>query len=202
MRRAGLISGVILAIGAGATDARADRRPTVATDAFFIGARVDPGWALVGAWDLDVYLRRDRIASVGPAVSLAILGSGVPDGRQQDLLLAVDFLRLKIGPPVTGGEWRPFVTLGGGFVYARLPEQIATNVEITPAGGGTTVRGDRRYAAVEEFAPVITVGAGTDYFPNGPLGLTLQMLTRFHPTGDSRIPDAWFEIQLGVRFGL
>src|ERR1035437_5146746 len=88
--------------------ALADRRPTMATDAFYVGVRLDPGAALVFAWDLDVYLLRNRAISVGPGVSLSLLGSPATGGRTQDLLVAADVVRLKVGVNSPGHDWRPF----------------------------------------------------------------------------------------------
>jgi hypothetical protein len=203
-RTARRVASVAAAIGAvcAARDARADRRPTLATDGFYVGMRVDPGVALLAGWDLDVYLMRDRIISIGPGVTLGVLGSPAAPGRQQDLQLAVDVARFKVGLNAPGGEWRPFAMLGAGFSYTRLAEQRVAGVSVTPAGGGAAVSGEQVFPTLEEFAPIISFGAGADLFMNGPLGVTVLFASHFHPTGSPRVPDVWVDLALGIRFGL
>lgn len=95
--------------------------PRIASDGFYVGWRVEPGAALTLAYDLDIYLTRDRVLALGPAVAFSFLGtSGAEFGRRQDYLLTVDVMRLKVALR-ENGEFRPFLTVGGGFNYVHLP---------------------------------------------------------------------------------
>lgn len=192
----------IAALAAAPREARADRRPTLVTDGFYAGARLEPGIALSMAWDVDVYLRRSRAASVGPAVSVSVLNGLADPGRVQDVLVAVDALRFKLGPSLAGGEWRPFASLGAGFTYARLPAGERTGVEVIPSPGAMPVRGSIQYPALEAFSPLISLGGGVDWFTDGPIALSGQIVGRLNPIGPERLPVAWLEVQLGLRFGL
>lgn len=180
----------------------ADTLPTLATDGVYIGTRIDPGVALSAAWDLDVYLTRHRTVSVGPAVSISVLGTAVDGGRQQELMVAADVARLKIGPVVGDGRWRPFLSLGGGFTYTRLAAQVMDNVMVNVPGAMAPVVGSLRFPQLEEFAPLLSLGAGADWFTSGPIAISSQFVVHFHPWGTSRIPETWFEFQAGFRFGL
>ncbi len=194
----------IAALGVVPSIAHADRRPTLATDAFYVGVRIDPGIAMTAAWDVDVYLLRNRTLSLGPGVSISVLGSPATNGRQQDFLLSVDVLRVKFGASSASGEWRPFVMAGGGFSFVRMPAQMVADVGVDVRGTNGTMRvtGTQTFPALDEFAPMVTIGAGLDFFSNGPLGATALLVAHFHPNGTSRMPDAWIEFALGVRFGL
>ncbi|MBI5516031.1 MAG: hypothetical protein HY909_19770 [Deltaproteobacteria bacterium] len=199
MRSAAL--GAFLAVAAWAPAARCDRRPTVASDGFYIGARVGPGTAFTGAWDLDVYLTRNRLLSIGPAVSLNILGRNAPAGQEQELVVSGD-MRLKIGLNEPGGIFRPFVMLGGGFTYAELLETRQAGVSVTPPGSLMSVQGEVLHPRLRQWSPMLTLGAGMDLFALGAVGFTTAFQTRFHLGGSDRLPDAWFELLFGVRFGL
>ena len=178
-------------------------RPTVATDAFMIGTRLSPGAALVAAWDLDVYLSRDRAVSLGPSVSVAVLGPAARNGAEQKLLIAVDVGRLKIGLNEAGGEWRPYLMFGGGFAYVHLPAQVDTGVEFTtPEAPGTIVTGDRHFGDLQKFLGILSFGAGTDLFVGGPWALTLAMTTHVRLGKTARVPEVWEELAAGIRFGL
>jgi hypothetical protein len=173
----------------------ADRKPTTATDGFFVGARLEPGVALLGGWDLDVYLVRDRSVAVGPGVTASVLSTTTSTpGQQQTFLLAADIVRLKIGPSVTG-DLRPFVTIGGGFSYARFAEQ-----NITTSGSSMAVA--LHYPSGEEFSPMASLGGGADWFLGGPVAVSLQMMAHYHIIGSSRMPDLWVDLAVGIRFGL
>src|SRR5690606_37007095 len=134
------------------------REPRIASDAFYVGARIDPGVALLAGWDLDVYLSRDRAWSLGPGVMLSVLGTGERAGMEQDFMLSADVLRLKIQVSEPGGSWRPYLMLGGGFSYAQLPAQ--TEDEVT-------------FDELEKFTPMLTVGFGGDLFAGGSWGLAM-----------------------------
>ena len=183
------------------TEARADRRPSIASDAFYVGMRVGPGVALVGAWDLDVYLSRSRAVSLGPGVSVALLGSETRPGERQNVLVMGDVLRLKVQLNEAGGVWRPYFLLGGGagFVWLRAEDNPALTV--TPPGGAP-VTGRVAYAEVNEFFPAMVAGMGADIYVTNHVAIAFCALSRFRLTGTDRLPDAWAEMNLGVRFGL
>ncbi len=163
------------------------REPRIASDAFYVGARIDPGVALLAGWDLDVYLSRDRSWSLGPGLMLSVLGTGERAGMEQDLMISADILRLKVQVNEAGGEWRPYLMVGGGFSYVQLPEQ--TEDEVT-------------FAELEKFTPMLTVGFGGDLFAGGSWGLAMLLATHFHLSGEERLPLAWAEVALGIRFGI
>lgn len=192
---------VLLALSPGQAFAR--ERPTVATDAFVIGTRLVPRAALLAGWDLDVYLTHDRALSLGPAVSVAVLGPSASGGAEQKLLVAVDVARLKIGVNEAGGEWRPYFMLGGGFSYVHLTEQADPDVTVRLAlDGGTDATGERRYEEVKKFLGILSFGAGADLFVGGPWALTLAMTTHVRLGGLDRMPELWEELTAGIRFGL
>jgi hypothetical protein len=172
--------------------AQADKRPRLASDAFYVGMRVDPGVALQAAWDLDIYLDHERSVSLGPGVSVAVLGTEQSRGRDQDFLLCADVLRFKVGVNEPGGAWHPYFMLGVGFLYARMPEQTWMLDEMT----------SRSFPELEEFAGLMSFGAGADLFSEGPWGLALLWTTRFRLSGTSRLPDEWMELAIGIRFGI
>jgi hypothetical protein len=192
---------VFLAVAVGASTARADRRPTVASDGFYVGTRIGPGTGFNGAWDLDVYLTRNRLVSLGPSVGVSILGRNAPAGQEQELLVTGD-MRLKIGLNEPGGIFRPFMMVGGGFSYVELLETRQTGVSVTPPTGGMAVQGEVLHPRLREWSPMLTLGAGLDLFALGAVGFTTAFQTRFHLSGTDRVPDAWFELLFGVRFGL
>jgi hypothetical protein len=182
--------------------ARADRRPTVATDGVYVGGRIEPGIALLAGWDLDIYLARGRQLSIGPGLSLAVFGteSNVA-GRAQDLLLTVDVVRFKLGLGSPGAATRPFVMVGGGFSYVRLREELQHDALVLNADH-TWTRGDVAIPAVDGFAPIATLGAGVDVFPDARFGFTALMAAHIHPIGSDRMPLLWFDMAVGFRFGL
>ena len=169
--------------------AEADKRPRLASDAFYVGMRVDPGVALQAAWDLDIYLDRERSVSLGPGVSVAVLGNEQERGRDQDFLLCADVLRFKVGVNDPGGAWHPYFMLGVGFLYARLPAQVDETLM-------------RMFDELEEFAGLMSFGAGADLFSEGPWGLALLWTSRFRLSGSSRLPSEWMELAIGIRFGI
>jgi hypothetical protein len=182
-----IIALTVALLSAVSREARAvDDRPTIVTDAFYVGARAEPGWALALAWDADFYLASDRAVSLGPGVSLTILSNDPPSSRTQSLSLAVDAVRAKVGLNPAGGLFRPFVLLGGGFAWTRFAQRIEA-----PAG-----------AFDEAFTGLVTVGAGADVWSRGRWGVTTQLLTRLRAFGSERVPTASFEFGVGFRFGL
>lgn len=187
LSRATLSALTVALVCAVARDAQAiDDRPTIVTDAFYVGARAEPGWALALAWDADFYLSSDRAVSLGPGISLTILSSDPPSSRTQSLALAVDVVRAKVGLNSAGGLFRPFVLLGGGFAWTRFVQRIEA-----PAGSQD-----------EAFTGLVTVGAGADVWSRGRWGVTTQLLTRLRAFGSERVPTAAFEFGVGFRFGL
>lgn len=167
---------------AGATD----ERPTLVSDAFYLGARAEPGWALAAGWDLDIYPTSDRAVSFGPGITVTALSTAAPSPRTQSVMVSVDALRLKVGLNHPGGFFRPFALVAGGFLWTRFEQRIEG-----PAGGFD-----------ESFAGLATVGAGADLWGRGRFGVTALLLTRLRAFGSDRLPAAWFECSVGFRFGL
>lgn len=178
------------------------RRPTVATDAFYVGMDIAPGVSLTGAWDLDVYLTRDRMLSVGPGVALAVLSGEEPAGQQYDLLLAVDVVRLKIGVNEPGNAVRPWFMVGGGFYYVQFPEEVVSVTGSTGDPMDDPVTVSRTLAEDEEFGGLVSFGFGVDVFVDGPWGVTLAGINRVRISETDRLPEISAELLLGVRFGL
>jgi hypothetical protein len=184
-RVAALLTG--LAISLFAMEARAvDDRPTIVTDAVYVGARGEPGWALALGWDADFYLAADRAVSLGPAISLAVLSSDRLSERTPSLGLSVEVVRAKIGLNHPGGLFRPFALVGGGFAWTRFAQRIEA-----PAG-----------AQDEAWTGLFSVGAGADLWSRGRWGVTTLLFTRLRAFGSERVPTASFEFDLGFRFGL
>lgn len=182
--------------------ASADEFPTTATDGLFVGARLEPGGALALAWDLDIYLTGDRVLSLGPAVSFAVLGEDGADlGRRQDALLAIDFLRLKVA--LNGGEdrFRPYLFLGGGLYYAWLPEQRSGPRDVF-LEDGTPGTAELRYAAAEELGGLLSLGVGGDLYFVDNFALAISVATHLRLSDADRVPLFWVETLLGIRFGL
>lgn len=192
------VSGVLLGVLTALlpSTAEADKRPRLASDAFYVGMRLDPGVALQAAWDLDIYLDRERSVSLGPGISIAVLGTEQEQGRDQDFLLCADVIRFKVGVNEPGGAWHPYFMLGVGFTYARLPAQtwVIDGMAMPPVA--------RSYPELEEFAGLMTFGAGADLFSDGPWGLALIWQNRFRLSGSSRLPHEWMELAVGIRFGI
>ncbi len=180
------IAWVFASLGLVAPGARADDRPTLVSDAFYVGARAEPGWALALGWDVDVYPTADRAISLGPGVSVTALSNDPPGARRQLLTVSADALRLKVGLNHPGGLFRPFALVGAGLVWARFAER---------AGAGDA-------ATDERFAPSATLGGGADIWGRGAFGVTALMLTRFNLGGTDRLPTAWCELAIGVRVGI
>ena len=176
-----------LALSLAPSLARADDRPTLVSDAFYVGARVEPGWALSLGWDVDIYPTSDRAVSFGPGISVTTLTSDpTPSPRAQDVMVSVDAVRFKIGLNHPGGLFRPFAVVGGGFSWTRFSQRITS-----PMG-----------AHDEQFSGLFTVGAGADVWGRGRFGITTLLLTRVRATASDRLPSAWFELGVGFRFGL
>lgn len=192
-----------LALGLGPAVAEARDRPSVATDAFYVGTRLAPGAALLAGWDLDVYLSRDRAVSIGPGVSVAVLGPDSPAGTAQDILVAVDVARFKLQVNSAGDEWRPYFMVGGGFAWVCQPGDTEGSVTITIGEGpDDTATGARRYPARERFLGIVSFGAGADLFVGGPWALSAAVVTHVRAGDIARLPELWADLMLGIRFGL
>lgn len=163
-----------------------DDRPTIVTDAFYLGARAEPGWALAFAWDADFYLSADRAVSLGPALSVAVLSNDAPSPRTPVVSVSVDAVRAKFGLNHPGGLFRPFALVGLGFAWTRFAQRIDA-----PAG-----------SLDEAFTGMVALGAGADLWSRGRWGITTQMLSRLRAFGSERVPTASFELGVGFRFGL
>ncbi|MDP3278879.1 MAG: hypothetical protein Q8Q09_27050 [Deltaproteobacteria bacterium] len=179
-----------LALGLLSHDAHAvgdpERRPTLLSDGFYLGARGEPGWALLAGWDLDVYPTADRAVSLGPAVTVTALSTDALSLRTQRVMVSVDAVRLKVGLNYPGGLFRPFALVGGGFLWTQFALRelpLAT-------------------APDESFAGHMVVGAGADIWGRRSFGVTVMSLTRIRVVGPERLPLAWFEASIGFRVGL
>ena len=183
--------------------ARADEFPTTASDGLFVGARLEPGGALALAWDLDVYLTGDRVLSLGPALTAAFLGTDGADlGRRQDLLLALDFLRLKVA--LNGGHdrFRPYLAVGGGIYYAWLPEQRSGPREVVVLPDETVATAELRYAEAEAFGGLLSLGGGADLYFVDNFAVAISLVAHLRLSGEERVPLFWVETLVGIRFGL
>ena len=175
------------------------RYPRLATDGMYIGVRVIPDAALLAAWDLDVYILRNRRLSIGPAVSVALLGDGdMRMGQRRQELLLVGDARLKIQLNSPGGRWRPHAILGGGFSYFRVPSQTVTLIEATEE----TEAVEAEFPTDNGFGGILTAGLGGDVFINRFLGVTFFGVAHFDVSSDTPLPLAWLEMAVGIRFGL
>lgn len=176
--------------------------PRLTTDGLYIGVRALPDAALLVAWDLDVYLMRNRLLSIGPAFSIAVLGGdAIRPARPQDLLLAVDVVRFKVGLNSPGGRFRPHFIVGGGFTYYMLPDHDEEGVTVVPDEGGEPVTGSVHHSAESGFGGIMTLGAGADVFFSNYLGMAAYGVAHFD-FSEGPLPEAWFEMALGIRFGL
>ncbi len=175
-----------VALTAQSSESRAERRPIILSDGFYVGVRAEPGWALSGAWDLDVYPVADRVVSLGPSVAVNVLSTDPNPLRRQDVMVSVDVLQLKVGLNHPGGFFRPFVLVGGGFSWLRWTVPEAPLVR----------------AVDEGFLGLLTVGVGADIWGTSRFGVTILNHTRVRLTGSDRVPLVWAEFFVGVRVGL
>lgn len=191
---------VLAVFFAAPTLARADS-PRISSDGLYLGARFEPGVAFTLAYDLDVYLSRDRFVSIGPAASMSFLGSnGSELGRRQDYLLAVDVARLKISltqEPST----RTYILVGGGFDIAHLPAQEGSLRDVTLASG-TVASARLTFPEQSSVNGLISVGLGFDAYLNSHFGLATALVSHIRVGGDDRVPRFWAELLFGFRFGL
>lgn len=191
----------VLAAASIAAPAQADEYPTVASDGLFVGARLEPGGALLLGYDLDVYLTGDRILSLGPTATFSFLGEdGADQGRRQDWLLTIDFLRLKVGL-AGSGRVRPYLALGGGMTYASLPEQTSGPIEVV-LPDGTITTAERRFAATEDFGGQLSMGGGLDVYFLSNLAFSISIAAHVRLHEQERLPLFWSELMAGLRFGL
>jgi len=182
--------------------ASADEFPTVASDGLFVGARLEPGGALLLGYDLDIYLTGDRVLSLGPAATFSFLGEdGATFGRRQDWLLTVDFLRLKVAVNDGTGRVRPYLSLGGGMTYASLPEQ-ASGPHMVVLADGTFANADLRYDAIQDFGGQLSAGGGADFYLVENLGIAVAIVGHLRLSEQERLPLFWAELTVGLRFGL
>lgn len=181
--------------------ARADEMPTIASDGLFVGARLEPGGALLFGYDLDVYLTGDRVLSLGPALTFAFLGEdGADQGRRQDWLLTLDFLRLKVGFAAEG-QLRPYLSIGGGMTYASLPAQTSGTIEVV-LPDGTVTSAERRFSATEDFGGQLSIGGGLDAYLLPNLAVCVAVVGHLRLHTQERLPLFWSEVMAGIRFGL
>lgn len=194
---------LVAALSLAPSTAAADEFPTIASDGLFLGARLEPGAALLFGYDLDIYLTGDRFISLGPAVTFAFLDdNGVELGRRQDWLLTVDFLRLKVSLIGGEGEFRPYLFIGGGMTYASLPEQETEERDVLVLPDRTPATAVVRYPQTEDFGAQISAGAGLDVYLIDNLALSMGLAAHVRVTDQERLPQTWAELLLGVRFGL
>lgn len=183
------------------SSALADEYPSVASDGLFVGARLEPGGALLLGYDLDIYLTGDRVVSLGPAATFSFLGEdGADQGRRQDWLLTIDFLRLKVA--ILGeSRIRPYLSLGGGMTYAALPEQTTGPIEVV-LEDGTVTTAERRFAQTDDFGGQISLGAGLDVYLVDNLAIAIGIVGHLRLHEQERLPLFWSELMAGLRFGL
>lgn len=179
-----------------------DEGPRVATDGLYVGARGEPDVALLLGWDLDLYITGTRAVSMGPAISLALLGEEPSaEGRRQEYLVTLDFLRWKFQLNRVGSPVRWHVLVGGGMYWASLPEQQGPMHEIV-LEGGTTTTAFLNYPYVEGLGAHFSVGLGVDVFVGPSFGVSVFTLGRVRLDDEmDRIPRVWAETGLGIRFG-
>lgn len=209
MRRGRAISGlvVVVALAAslslGAGRARADGgRPTVASDAFWVGVRFGPDAALLAGYDLDVYVTDDRALSIGPGATISVLGKNAAFGQAQDFQLVVDVVRFKVQLNEAGEDWRPYFFFGGGFDYVALRAATET-VEVTPEGVmPMPVAGAHVLPELREFQGIFSMGFGADLFTGGAWALTAMLNNHFRLSGTTRVPVVWLDFAIGLRFGI
>ncbi|MBZ0115490.1 MAG: hypothetical protein K8H88_00745 [Sandaracinaceae bacterium] len=193
---------LILFLFAMPLSAHAQRGPRIASDGLFIGARLEPGAALAVGWDLDVYVTGDRALSLGPAITFAFLGEdGVDLGRRQDFLFAVDALRFKASM-MPNSEIRPYVFLGGGFYYAQLPAQQSGPRTVLVLPDRTPAMALLDYAYREAAGGLLSGGIGFDGYLTSSFGLSVVVAAHIRLSDDDRVPLAWADAMLGIRFGL
>jgi len=202
----GRLSLVVVALGAltlaPARSASADEFPSIASDGLFVGARLEPGGAFLLGYDLDIYLTGDRRLSLGPAVTFSFLGEdGSEQGRRQDWLLTLDFVRIKVGFTDAGSRVRPYLSLGGGMTYASLPSQTSGPIEVE-LPDGTVTSAERRYDALDDFGGQISAGGGFDLYMVENLAFTIAVMGHLRVHEQDRLPLFWSEIMAGLRFGL
>ena len=185
-----------------ASPAQAQDFPTLASDGLFVGGRLEPGGALLLGYDLDIYLTGDRVLSLGPAATFSFLGEdGADQGRRQDWLLTIDFLRVKVSIADGNSRVRPYLSLGGGMTYAALPEQTSGPIEVV-LEDGTLATAERRFAATEDFGGQISFGAGLDVYLIDSLAIAAAVVGHLRVHEQDRLPLFWTELMLGLRFGL
>ena len=183
--------------------ARADEHPTIASDGLFVGGRAEPGIALTFAYDLDIYLTEDRVLSLGPAASFSFLGEdGRELGRRQDFLLAIDFLRLKVAMNDGHGPLRPYLFVGGGMTWARLPAQTSGPRDVFLLPDGTPAVAEVRYDAIDDFGGLLSLGGGLDVYLVESFGLAFALAGHVRLSDRERLPLFWAEALVGVRFGM
>jgi hypothetical protein len=200
-RTAPLVLLVLLALAPSA--ARADEHPTIASDGLFVGGRSEPGLALTLAYDLDIYLTDDRVISLGPAASFSFLGEdGSELGRRQEYLLAIDFLRLKVAMNDGHGPLRPYLFVGGGMSWARLPAQTSPPRDVLLVPDGTPAVAVTRFDAIDDLGALLSVGGGLDVYLVDSFGVALALAGHVRLSEADRLPLFWAEALVGVRFGM
>jgi hypothetical protein len=140
--------------------------------------------------------------SIGPGASFSFLGEdGAEDGRRQEYLLAVDVLRVKVA--LNGGEdWlRPYLFVGGGFYWARLPDQQSELRDVV-LEDGTRTTARFVYDGIEDAGGLGSIGAGLDMYVVDSFAIALLVVTHLRFSETDRVPLFWAETHLGLRFGL
>lgn len=179
-----------------------DAGPHLVTDALYVGARGEPNVALLLGWDLDLYLTGTRAVSMGPALSIAVAGDEPDaDGRRQDFLATLDFLRWKFQINRVGSSVRWHVLVGAGMYWASLPAQQGPVRELVLSDGSVTT-GYADFPHVEGFGGQATFGIGVDLFEGSSFGASLFTLAHVRLDDDMhRMPRIWAETAIGIRFG-
>jgi len=189
-----------LALTAAPAPAHADHGPRIASEAFWVGLRVGPDSALLMGYDLDVYLSDDRAISLGPGATFSVLGKDAPFGQAQDFMLTVDVLRFKVGVNEPNDDWRPYFFMGAGFDYVSLQAATET-LDLSPPGDPPSPI-MHTLPALHEFEGAMTLGFGGDLFLGGAWAITTMVDGHLRLSGSSRVPLAWLDVALGIRFGI
>ncbi|WP_157069745.1 hypothetical protein [Sandaracinus amylolyticus] len=171
------------------------------SDALYIGFRAEPGVAYLVAYDLDILVTDASTGiSIGPSVSIAFGGDSSTDlGRQQEYLIAADFVRARL-TVAQGYGLRATVLIGAGMYLVGLPEQErAPHVALLDDGTEVIVR--ERYASALLPGALLTGGVGGDWYFDAHWGIAAFLVGHVRLDDLNRMPALWIEFGAGVRWG-
>ncbi|UJR86566.1 hypothetical protein [Sandaracinus amylolyticus] len=181
--------------------ARAQTAVHPSSDALYIGLRAEPGVAYLVAYDLDILITDASTGiSLGPSVSIAFGGDSSTDlGRQQEYLIAADFVRarLTVGQ---GYGLRAMVLIGAGMYLVGLPEQ-EHGPHVARLEDGTEVEVRERYDAALLPGALLTGGVGGDWYFDTHWGIAAFLVGHVRLDDQNRMPALWIEFGAGIRWG-